>query len=40
MKLLSVIFVRDPYGSNFDPENAYRKPPVILQIVPEDGCVH
>jgi hypothetical protein len=37
MKLLSVIFVKDPCGSNFDPENAYRKPLVILKIVPEAG---
>jgi hypothetical protein len=23
-----------PYSGDFDPENAYRKPPVILKIVP------
>ncbi len=25
------------YSGDFDPENAYRKPPVILKIVPEAG---
>jgi hypothetical protein len=30
-----------PYSGDFDPKNTYRKPPVILKIVPEDGyCVY
>jgi hypothetical protein len=29
-----------PYSGDFDPENAYRKPPVILEMLPEAGyCV-
>ncbi len=27
------------YCGDFDPENAYRKPPVILKIVPKAGYV-
>jgi hypothetical protein len=39
LKIFSVTLFRDPsaYGSDFDPKIAYRKPPVILKIVPKAG---
>jgi hypothetical protein len=45
MKLLTTSFksfkysnsLQSPYNGNFDHENGYRKPPVILKIVQEAG---
>jgi hypothetical protein len=30
--------IQRPYNGDFDPEKAYRKPPVIQNIVPKAGC--
>jgi hypothetical protein len=39
MSLLLKILLQRPYCGDFDPENAYRKPPVTLEIVPKAGYV-
>jgi hypothetical protein len=35
MKILPGVRFKDPKVANFDSENAYNKPPVILKIIPE-----